>query len=558
MKSSLKIALFITSTFLYLPCISQNRILYVIDSIVYHEELPFMKAMKDKEIRLKPDEIERTEVLKGYEIMKLHRLSQYDSIVYITTKAYANRPAALKQIPDSKRFFITNGRYYFPNSRTPYSGPYLVTTTSGLLVYQGMMKNGYYRPFACEFNKDNNLIKRGHIYVVDTNPYHFIKEDGEDFYPERIELSEDEVEFAEVITDPESIKTVGFYNLDTIISIKTKYYAKLPQEVTKIPNKKKLHFNNNRYCNPETDSVYNGQFFDTYLNGKISMKGEINNGVICGLVSNYNIGGILHSNVYSKIKQYKNINSTDIKPEVQIDSIISFWANGNTRNITRIFESSTSVEYEDYTSDGKLIEKATIISKSEPSEIYINPTFTFKKKFSRKQKKGYQNYYKLLLNSTNFNNKNTLSLLKQNPKEKKLVNPKSHITFSKLGFDLFLFGETESAIRMLDSALAHEPLDFETRICRLYFRIYKYERNYPISISQFKQSIINPIKYTEEEKKRDYMIICEDIQRLKENGYPQRCYYDFIDVNNNYVRLMINIDMAQTLYRFQTKMAMLE
>lgn len=514
--------------------------------------------MKDKEINLKSDEIESSEVLKGVETMKLHRLSQYDSIVYITTKAYANRPAALKQIPDSKRFFITNGRYCFPNPKTPYTGPYLITTTSGLLVYQGMMKNGYNRPFNCEFAENYNLIRRGHIYVVDSNPYHFFKEDGEDHYPDRIELSEEEVEFAEVITDPESIKAAGFYNLDTIISIKTKYYGNLPHEVTKFPNKKMLHFNNNRYCNPETDSLYNGQFFDTYLNGKISMKGEMNNGVICGKVSKYNIAGILHSNVYSKIKQNKEIINTDIKPEVQIDSIISFWANGNTRNISRIFESSTSVEYEDYASDGKLIEKATIISKSEPSEIYINPTFTFKKKFSRKQKKGYQNYYKLLLNSTNFNNKNTLSLLKQNLKEKRLVNPKSHITFSKLGLDLFLFGETESAIRMLDSALAHEPLDFETRICRLYFRIYKYEFKYPISITPFKPSIFNPIKYTEEEKKRDYMIICEDIQRLKENEYPQRCYYDFIDVNNNYVRLMINIDMAQTLYRFQTKMAILE
>ena len=111
---------------------------------------------------------------------------------------------------------------------------------------------------------------------------------------------------------------------------------------------------------------------------------------------------------------------------------------------------------------------------------------------------------------------------------------------------------------MLDSALAYEPLHFETRICRLYFRIYKYERGYPISISPFKQSVINPIKFTEEEKRRDYMIICEDIQRLKENGYPQRCYYDVIDVNENQVRLMINIDMAQTTYRFQIKMAILE
>jgi antitoxin component YwqK of YwqJK toxin-antitoxin module len=115
----------------------QERILYVIDSI------PVMKTQENDE-ELSNQEIDQLEVVtdllkikaRGYE-------GKVDKIIYITTKASLLRSPEEKLIPSTKSMIKKqDGRWYFKQADTPYTGKFIDYFMNGKKQGEGMLENG--------------------------------------------------------------------------------------------------------------------------------------------------------------------------------------------------------------------------------------------------------------------------------------------------------------------------------------------------------------------------------------------------------------------------------
>jgi antitoxin component YwqK of YwqJK toxin-antitoxin module len=114
----------------------QGRVLFVVDGIPVvndpdadeqpqNEEVDFVKVVTN------PDSIKQA----GYE-------GKLDKIIYVTTKAYTQRTAAIKLIPSTKIMVRKNGLWQSKNATTPYSGPFIDYFMNGRKQGEGTIKDG--------------------------------------------------------------------------------------------------------------------------------------------------------------------------------------------------------------------------------------------------------------------------------------------------------------------------------------------------------------------------------------------------------------------------------
>lgn len=113
------------------------------------------------------------------------------------------------------------------------------------------------------------------LYIVDSIP--LIEEPKEGFGT----LNEDEIEKVEVIKDKKHIETKGIKDLDGIIYIFTKEYAKRPDSIKVIPTTKVMTNKNGVWFLKDSES-YTGKFIDYYINGNKEAEGYLFNGKLKG------------------------------------------------------------------------------------------------------------------------------------------------------------------------------------------------------------------------------------------------------------------------------------
>jgi antitoxin component YwqK of YwqJK toxin-antitoxin module len=133
-----KILLCLFLLFISTRCFSQEqgRVLFVVDGIPIvddpdadeqpqNEEVDFVKVVTN------PDSIKQA----SYE-------GKLDKIIYVTTKAYTQRTAAIKLIPSTKMMVRKNGLWQSKNATAPYSGPFIDYFMNGRKQGEGTIKDG--------------------------------------------------------------------------------------------------------------------------------------------------------------------------------------------------------------------------------------------------------------------------------------------------------------------------------------------------------------------------------------------------------------------------------
>jgi len=121
---------------------SQNRTLYVIDSIPYYNTMPFIKVLRPKYYNLHDDEIAKKEILFDKTEINNKGYKGVDTVYTIVTKEFINRKPEFKKIPDVKLFTVNGGFVYYNNTKKPYSGPFIETEINGKITTKGFYKNG--------------------------------------------------------------------------------------------------------------------------------------------------------------------------------------------------------------------------------------------------------------------------------------------------------------------------------------------------------------------------------------------------------------------------------
>jgi antitoxin component YwqK of YwqJK toxin-antitoxin module len=123
------------------------------------------------------------------------------------------------------------------------------------------------------------------LYVVDSIP--IITDPGE----EEGTLTENDIETLTVVTAKANIEKQGYKDLDKIIFIVTKEYAKRPIELRNIPTTKQMERKNGKWHIKGSSTPYSGPFIDYFFNGKKQGDGILRAGVLEGLRTVYNPDG---------------------------------------------------------------------------------------------------------------------------------------------------------------------------------------------------------------------------------------------------------------------------
>jgi len=356
------------------------------------------------------------------------------------------------------------------------------------------------------------------LYVIDSVPYY-----DDIFYIDYSErnkafLYEDEIANSKIITDSIEIKKLGYHS-DTVIFILTKELLKRPNEYKMIQNIKKLKFYGTLLYNPDFSAPYTGSFIEYYINGKVERTGFIKAGVIEGKVKKYDGRGRLFV-------------ESEYKGGVEALPYTEFWPNGNV--LTKCEEDqSLLVKCSTYTSTGKLMMEFTI---DDDNTIHYSKSL-------KKELKG----LKQLVTKKHFKKNENYNQFLKDYNKSTLLNPKSFETYSFLGTMFLYYGELENAIHMLDTAISLEPSHYNSRICRLYCLIFKYEFNNFQTINNAKTFDIKNLELIEKDP-IDLLKICQDIEELKKQEFLHECEYKYEDFQGNEISFKINLAEAEKKY----------
>lgn len=155
-------------------------------------------------------------------------------------------------------------------------------------------------------NQNENVL-----YVVDSIPV--IEEPKEGFGT----LTENEIDRVEVVKNKEAIEKTGYKDLDGIIYVFTKEYAKRPDSIKSIPTTKLMTKKNGTWYLKDSSTPYSGRFIDYYLIGKKQGEGTLFNGKLKGKRLMYHING----NV-SDVIEYENGLSNGIEKRFYEDGTL--------------------------------------------------------------------------------------------------------------------------------------------------------------------------------------------------------------------------------------------
>lgn len=315
------------------------------------------------------------------------------------------------------------------------------------------------------------------LYVVDSIA--IIEDPGE----EEGSVTESDIETLTVVTTKADIERFGYKELDKIIFIITKEYAKRPEELRKIPTTKKMERRNGQWHLSKSTIPYSGQFIDYFFNGKKQGDGTLKDGVLDGRRNVYYQNGNLSYYSY----YVKGIETGESK-EYFINGTLhqeGYFKNGKDDGLWKEWYSTGNLKRQTQFEEGKII-GAT---------------------------KEHDKFHKLLSNGIKmYKEENYQGAIKSYDKAIEL-NPKYSDTYFHRGtaylYD-FKFGE---AIKDYDKAIELEPLYMEALSNRAFARLRKYEFKNSRTLSKSNGVTVVAAKDKVEIPKEEQDKICSDLNK---------------------------------------------
>jgi antitoxin component YwqK of YwqJK toxin-antitoxin module len=279
------------------------------------------------------------------------------------------------------------------------------------------------------------------------------------------QIVQDDISDISIIKDKDSLRMLGWQNLDAITYIFTKEYRNRPDSIKKIPSLKQMMTKNGAgYLH---DAIYSGKYIDYYNNGKIQNEGVLLYGKLNGQlivyfkngnkksVTDYQDGTIHGTWTFF----YKNgmLKETREYREGRMKSFTRYFINGQTWQELRPKKQTAYDTSVLYFSTGKInniaYTKTGVYPRTRRDESIGYYTSKYYQSLSAGDlKTANKNFYQLwLLDSTNIE------------------------TYFKEGYLLVRESRFDDAIAEFDKALAKEPLMREALTQRAVARIKKYK-----------------------------------------------------------------------------------
>lgn len=149
------------------PAPQSSKVLYVVDSI------PVRTTPAEHE-QLTDADIAYYNVLTSPETHKTSRYRRYDSVIFVFTKAYVERPADLKLIPSTAQLQKLGALYYY--KREPYTGKVIDYYYNGKIKHRGSVKEGLFDGTHFHYDERGRSSRRtfsnksnGNVYITDTD-----------------------------------------------------------------------------------------------------------------------------------------------------------------------------------------------------------------------------------------------------------------------------------------------------------------------------------------------------------------------------------------------------
>ena len=317
------------------------------------------------------------------------------------------------------------------------------------------------------------------LYIVDSIP--IIKDPDKNSGS----LTNDDIDHLTVVTDKDKIKAFGYTDVDKIIYIITKPYAKRSDEIKKIPTTRLMVRKSGVWY--FKDAPYSGRFIDYYINGRINGEGILENGIVNGLR-------------------------------------VTYYENGNKKSFRNYIQGVANGESEEYFMTGKLSQKGYYIDGKD-NGIWIDYYSTGEVKrqtnfvnlipqMSKEEKKFYDLFEKA---KTLMNQEDYKAAIKKLDEAEKLNNKYADIYFYK-GTAKLDNSDFDNALLDFDKAILLEPLYMEALANRAFARLHKYQfknsrtllQNSEVTVLASKDKVVIP----GDEKVK----ICGDLNKAVELG----------------------------------------
>lgn len=132
---------------------AKSKTMFVVDSIPV-----IISPERFDEIML--EDIANISIIKNRDSLKILGLSQFDSVTYIFTKEYRNRPDSIKRIPSLKQMEIIDGVWSLLG--IPYSGKYIDYYINGRKQNEGELVNGKLNGTLFIYFQNGHLLSESH------------------------------------------------------------------------------------------------------------------------------------------------------------------------------------------------------------------------------------------------------------------------------------------------------------------------------------------------------------------------------------------------------------
>jgi antitoxin component YwqK of YwqJK toxin-antitoxin module len=314
------------------------------------------------------------------------------------------------------------------------------------------------------------------LYVVDSIA--IIEDPGE----EDGTITETDIETLTVVTNKIDIEKYGHKDLDKIIFIITKEFAKRPNDIRKIPTTKQMEGKDEKWYSKDSRSPYSGPFIDYYFNGKKQGEGILKDGVLEGIRTVYFQNG--NKKYYrTYVNGITHGETVDYFPEGQIHQQGNF-KNGKNDGLWQDWYSGGQLKRQTRFKDGEPI------MTDEEKKLHA----IIKKAMKMFDEYNYQGAAKTLDKAIE-------------------LNPNFSDAYFHRGTAYFNNFKFDEAIKDYDKAIELEPLYMEALSNRAFSRLRKYEFKNSRTLSKNSGVTVMASKDKVDIPKDELEKICNDLSK---------------------------------------------
>lgn len=314
------------------------------------------------------------------------------------------------------------------------------------------------------------------LYVVDSIA---IIEDPDE---EDGTLAETDIEILTVVTNKGEIEKHGYKDLDKIIFIITKEFAKRPDDIKKIPTTKQMERKGGKWYTKDSTVPYSGPFIDYYFNGKKQGEGILKEGVLEGIRTvYYQNGNKKYFRTY--VNGVTHGETVDYFPEGQVHQKGNF-KNGKNDGLWQDWYSGGQLKRQTQFKDGE-----AIMTEDEKKFQAL-----FKKAMKMFDEYNYSGAAKTLDKAVE-------------------LNPNFSDVYFHRGTAYFNDFKFDEAIKDYDKAIELEPLYMEALSNRAFARLRKYEFKNSRTLSKNSGVTVMASKDKVDIPKEESEKICSDLAK---------------------------------------------